>query len=102
MRVMDVLERIRNLRLERNWTEYQLAEKSGIPQSTISTWFRKQNLPTISSLEKICYAFNITLSDFFREDKYNNLDENQIKLIRNFHKLNKAQQESLLVFLEQL
>lgn len=99
---MDILERIRNLRLERNWTEYQLAEKSGIPQSTISTWFRKQNLPTISSLEKICYAFDITLSDFFREDKYNNLDENQIKLIRNFHKLNKAQQESLLVFLEQL
>lgn len=99
---MDVLERIRNLRLERNWTEYKLAEKSGIPQSTISTWFRKQNLPTISSLEKICYAFDITLSDFFREDKYNNLDENQIKLIRNFHKLNKAQQESLLVFLEQL
>lgn len=99
---MDVLERIRNLRLERNWTEYQLAEKSGIPQSTISTWFRKQNLPTISSLEKICYAFDITLSDFFREDEYNNLDENQIKLIRNFHKLNKAQQESLLVFLEQL
>lgn len=99
---MDVLERIRNLRLERNWTEYQLAEKSGIPQSTISTWFRKQNLPTISSLEKICYAFDITLSDFFREDEYNNLDENQIKLIRNFHKLNKAQQESLLVFLEHL
>ncbi len=100
---MDILERIRNLRLERNWTEYQLAEKSGIPQSTISTWFRKQNLPTIPSLEKICYAFDITLSDFFREEtKYNNLNENQIKLIRNFYKLNKAQQESLLVFLEQL
>ena len=100
---MDILERIRNLRLERNWTEYQLAEKSGIPQSTISTWFRKQNLPTIPSLEKICYAFDITLSDFFREEtKYNNLNKNQIKLIRNFYKLNKAQQESLLVFLEQL
>ena len=100
---MDVLERIRNLRIDRNWSEYQLAEKSGIPQSTISTWFRKQNLPTISSLEKICYAFDITLSDFFREEtKNNNLDENQIKLIRNFHKLNKAQQESLLVFLERL
>ena len=95
---MDVLERIRNLRIDRNWSEYQLAEKSGIPQSTISTWFRKQNLPTISSLEKICYAFDITLSDFFREEtKNNNLDENQIKLIRNFHKLNKAQQESLLI-----
>ena len=100
---MDILERIRTLRVERNWTEYQLSEKSGIPQSTISTWFRKQNLPTISSLEKICYAFDITLSDFFREEtKYNNLNENQIKLIRNFYKLNKAQQESLLVFLEQL
>ena len=63
--MIDILEKIRILKLERNWSEYQLAEKSGIPQSTISSWYRKNQIPTISSLEKICNAFNLTLSQFF-------------------------------------
>ena len=56
-----------NFRQERNWTEYQLAEKSGLPQSTISSWYRKNQIPSVQSLEKICSAFNITLSQFFTE-----------------------------------
>ena len=57
---MDILDKIRKLRLERNWTEYQLAEKSGLPQSTISSWYRKNMQPSVSSLEKICAAFSDT------------------------------------------
>jgi len=44
---MNVLEKISKFRLERNWTEYQLAEKSGLPQSTISSWLRKNQLDLI-------------------------------------------------------
>ena len=66
---MDILKRIVDLRKERNWTEYQLAERSGLTQSTISSWYRKNMLPTIPSLSKICDAFGITLSEFFLEDE---------------------------------
>lgn len=66
---MDILKRIVDLRTERNWTEYQLAERSGLTQSTISSWYRKNMLPTIPSLSKICDAFGITLSQFFLEDE---------------------------------
>ena len=59
---MDILKRIVDLRKERNWTEYQLATKSGLTQSTISSWYRKDLVPSIPSLEKICSAFGITLS----------------------------------------
>lgn len=62
---MDVLARIIELRDARGWSEYQLAEKSGMAQSTISSWYRKRMLPTIPSLEKICDAFDITLAQFF-------------------------------------
>ena len=65
--MIDILEKIRKLRLERNWSEYQLAEKSDLPQSTISSWYRKNQIPTISSLEKICSSFNLTLSQFLIE-----------------------------------
>lgn len=101
---MNVLERIRNLRIERGWSEYLLAEKSGLTQSTISAWFRTNTLPTIPSLEKICSAFNISLSQFFMEkDNYHIvLTEKQFQLIHQFNKLSSEQQDSLIQFLEKL
>ncbi|MBO6220274.1 MAG: helix-turn-helix transcriptional regulator [Treponema sp.] len=101
---MDVLERIRSLKIERGWSEYQLAEKADITQSTISTWFRTKNLPTIPSLEKICAAFNISLAQFFFEegDTETVLTEKQTRLIHQFNRLSEAQQNSLLQFLENL
>lgn len=101
---MNVLERIRNLRIERGWSEYLLAEKSGLTQSTISAWFRTNTLPTIPSLEKICSAFNISLSQFFMENDnyYIVLTEKQFQLLHQFNKLSSEQQDSLIQFLEKL
>ena len=63
----DILAAITSYREARGWSEYQLAERSGLPQSTISSWYRKNMIPTIPSLEKICAAFGITLSQLFAE-----------------------------------
>jgi len=65
--VKDILGIITAYRMERGWTEYQLSERSGLPQSTISTWYRKRLIPTLPSLEKICNAFGLTLSQLFAE-----------------------------------
>lgn len=97
---MDVLERIRTYRNERNWTEYQLAERSGLTQSTISSWYRKDMLPSITSLERICKAFNITLAQFFAENlsEWGILNKEQLNLIHEWNRLEKNQQEALLAF----
>lgn len=97
---MDILKRIVDLRTERNWTEYQLAERSGLTQSTISSWYRKNMLPTIPSLSKICDAFGITLSQFFLEDesKITTLSEQQLRLMYYAAKLNPEQYEGWLHF----
>ena len=63
----DILGMIRKNRETRGWTEYQLAERSGLPQSTISSWYKKGMTPSFSSLEKICEAFGLTLSQFFAD-----------------------------------
>lgn len=101
---MDILEKITQLRLERNWSEYQLAEKSGLTQSTISSWYRKNMLPTIPSLSKICDAFGISLSQFFLED--NNytvqITEQQQRLLQYAAKLQPEQYTALLCFLDTL
>lgn len=68
MQVKDVLSVITAYREERSLTEYQLVERSDLPQSTISSWHRKNMVPTIPSLGKICTAFGITLSQLFAEE----------------------------------
>ena len=65
---MDVLERIRQLLDERSWSIYKLSKSSGIAQSTLSNMFARNNAPTIGTLEDICSAFGITLSQFFAND----------------------------------
>lgn len=97
---MDILQRIEDLRKARNWTEYQLAERAGMTQSTISSWYRKHIIPSIPSLEKICDAFHITLSQFFLvEDHAINITEQQQRLLEASIKLNSTQLENLITFL---
>lgn len=92
----DILATITKLRQDRGWTEYQLAERSGLPQSTISSWYRKHMIPTIPSLEKICTAFGITLSQLFAEgDTPVALTPSQAALLERWSRL-RADQQSLL------
>lgn len=101
---MDILGKIVQYRLERNWSEYQLAEKSGLTQSTISSWYRKNMLPTIPSLSKICDAFGITLSQFFLEDSDNAalINDQQRQLLHYASKLDSQQYKALIEFLRLL
>lgn len=65
----DVLQEITKLRLQHGWSEYELAKHSGLTQSTISTWYRKNQVPTIQTLDKVCKGLGITLSQFFVESE---------------------------------
>lgn len=103
--MIDILSKITKLREERHWSEYQLAERSGLTQSTISTWYRKNMIPTIPSLSKVCDAFGITLSQFFLEEDMQKtllLSETQLQLIEQSAKLETSQREALLHFLKTL
>ena len=64
---MNTLERLRQLLDDRGWTEYRLAKECGLSQSTIGNIYRRNTTPSIDTLEIICKAFGITLSQFFAE-----------------------------------
>ena len=63
--MFDVLARIQELRESREWSVYKLAKLSGIPQSTIATWYQKNLYPPIDKIEILCNTFQISLHDFF-------------------------------------
>lgn len=99
----DILSAITRYREERGWTEYQLAEHSGLPQSTISSWYRKNMVPTIPSLEKICSAFGITLSQLFAEgDMPVSLTKSQQKLLERWARLSEEQQAVVLALIDKM
>lgn len=99
----DVLAAITKYREDRGWTEYQLAEHSGLPQSTISSWYRKNMIPTIPSLEKICTAFGITLSQLFAEgDVPVLLTQSQRQLLDRWSRLTEDQKTVVLALIEKM
>ena len=99
----DILAAITKYREDRDWTEYQLAERSGLPQSTISSWYRKNMVPTIPSLEKICNAFGITLSQLFAEgDAPVSLTQSQRRLLERWNRLSKEQQDVVFALIDKM
>ena len=89
----DILEEITRLRIKRKWSEYDLAKHSGLSQSTISTWYRKKQIPTIQTLDKVCSGMGITLSQFFaEEDDMVYLTSQQKELLDNWSALSETQQ----------
>ena len=54
---MDTHKRLRQLLDERGWTEYRLSKECGLSESTLANIFRRNTLPSISTLEAICAGF---------------------------------------------
>ncbi len=99
----DILSVINKYREDRGWTEYQLAERSGLPQSTISSWYRKNMVPSVPSLEKICAAFGITLSQLFSEENEAVvLTDSQQKLLECWSRLTPEQQNAIFQVIDKM
>ena len=99
----DVLGAIAQHREVRGWSEYQLAERSGLPQSTISSWYRKNIVPTLPSLQRICDAFGITLSQLLAEDADAVcLTDNQKRLLERWDRLREDQQAVIFALIDKM
>ena len=60
-------------------------------------------MPTIHSLEKVCAAFGITLSQLFaEEDSPVSLTESQKKLLSRWARLSEEQQEVIFALIDKM
>ena len=74
------------------------------PNQRFQPGIEKNTLPSIPSLQKICNAFNISMSEFFMEEDTTSvhLNETRFRLLRYAERLNGTQLSSMLKFLESL
>lgn len=103
MEYNKTLLRINELLELRNWTMYRLAKEADIPYSSLNSLFQKNNQPTLSTLEKICAGFRISLADFFAEESKSyspviDYTDEDMQLIISVHELPKKDRQLLFNF----
>jgi len=96
---VDVLERLHKLMDARGWTMYRLAKESGLTESTIANIYRRNAIPSIDTLEKICHGFGITLSQFFADAELVELTEDLKEVFENWRTLTPEQKEAALTMM---
>ena len=92
---MDTHKRLLQLLNERNWSEYKLAKQCGLSESTIANIFRRNTVPSITTLEAICNGFGITLSQFFAENEMVELTPELKKLFDGWANLTPEQKNAV-------
>lgn len=99
---MKILDKIRILQGERNWTDYKLAQEADIPYGTLAAMFQRGTPPKVDTLQSICNAFGITLSQFFLENEESEiLNENEKEMLKVFRRLSPKQQKALIDVFEE-
>ena len=98
---MNAQLRIRQLMEERGWTDYRLAKEANLSHSTVTNMFKRNNAPTLPTLEAVCAAFGITLSQFFSEgNNATEITEEQRALFAKWSTLSDKQKEVLLKLID--
>jgi transcriptional regulator with XRE-family HTH domain len=101
--MMDILDRIKQLRDERGWSNYKLAKEANISEGSLNNLFRLNNQPTIPTLEALCAGFGISLSQFFAAgEEAIALNEEQRQMLDIWATLNKEQKTALLELLKKM
>jgi toxin-antitoxin system, antitoxin component, xre family len=91
---MDTHERLRQLLNERGWSEYKLAKRCGLSESTVANIFRRNTVPSIATLETICSGFGITMSQFFAEGDMVEITPELKELFENWVNLTPEQKKA--------
>lgn len=99
---MDVKIRIRQLMDERGWTIYRVAKEANIPWSTVRNMFKRDTDPSITTLEALCRAMGVTLTQFFDEDNSLGLSDEQMQLLQQWNRLSEKDRRLVQKLVESL
>ena len=64
---MDISKRLIELRKATGLSQYRLAQRSGIPQGSISNYELGKSIPGPDVLAKLCDGLGITMAEFYTE-----------------------------------
>ncbi len=96
MNDMSFANRIKQLRIENNLTQKDIAEKLGMTPTGISYWESGNAVPNYETLKKLADLFNVSIDFLIGNEKTN--DENDV-LFRKIGKVDEEKKELLMSIL---
>ncbi len=97
---MDIRKRLIELQQQRGWSDYRIAKEAGLSSNTVSNIYRRGNTPSLSTLESLCKAFDLTLAQFFAEDNLVELTPEQKNLFNKWTVLTPEQKNALMQIID--
>lgn len=95
-----IIKKIEQMRLERGWSVYKLAEISNLSEKCIYNWYQRNTMPTVPALECVCKAFGITMAELFSEDDCIVVGPEMKELFDDWLSLTQEQREALKVMIK--
>ena len=99
---MDTKQRIAELAKERGWSNYELAKRSGVQLTTIQNMYHRNYEPTIPTLQALCRALGISLSQFFAEGELVDITEEQRGVLTLWNRLSEEQKRIVCDLMENM
>ena len=98
---MDIKERIIALANQRGWTKEDLAKESKLTLATSSLIYKGSITPSLTTLQMICDAFCITMSQFFYDDIEILYSEEQ-EILKRWNLLSGEQKKKLIEVMDEM
>lgn len=98
--VQLVGRKIRQLRKERKLTQNELASRIGVQQSDLSRMEKGEYRVSLDTLFRILAEFDMGIGEFFDEVARTSFSPHDVKLVRDFKNLPKADQKEVEAFID--
>lgn len=100
---MTVQERIEQLLHKQKWSKYKLAKEAGFYPTTVYDWFNDKHFtPDRKSIELVCAALDISLTEFYSGVDESELDGEQMLLLELFAKVPQSKRKVVFDLLRTL
>lgn len=103
LRMNYELERILELCAQRGWSRYKLAKEMDDNPTSVNNMFHRVSTPSVSTLRRVCAAFGITMSEFYRTEGVSVcLTQDQQQILELYNRLDSRTKELARSYLEGL
>jgi transcriptional regulator with XRE-family HTH domain len=95
---MNIAEKIKHFRTVKNLSQKELATSIGMDQAQYSRMESGKVEPTVSSLEKIADALDVSVAELFSEEQLTNInsyDKNVVERLRLLDELEDVEKTSI-------
>ena len=92
---MNIQERLLELQKQHGWSDYKIAKEAGLSPNTVSNIYKRGLKPSLATIEMLCKAFGITISQFFAEGNMIEITPELKELFDKWTALNNEQKKAI-------